>query len=412
MKYPSSLFFLLILGISKIGLATITCEQTLDKLTKGTQGDYFGLNDQSWIRKFLSSSESTIFEELIHFDYVNSEYQLIDKEFNFKFSISRSEYKGDGLPDITEVRNLLNEYPNHKFLTQPEFQTKQDVIDDLRIIRTFLYQDYLLQGLERSTNIDQYKLEDHHTSERTTHFVTILNGEVLSHIQAQHSFDYQELRNSEVHFPQARSFLRRSNDSVLIELGRYKMMKAEQVRNSVNSSLLRSTVGRDLIFAQTWLRLTGWLIKYTPQIPVDFQVNNSVFKIIQHQFAPLELKDRMMVQTKADLPKEWLVRLEPTQILELRKIVFVKKLKALIQIFIHHIDDYTYAESPTFTLTVEPDEVDLFDDFNIYSLSEKYRTRENYKINKKIFTDEIKSKRHLVRLGLNEVLELADLIHY
>jgi hypothetical protein len=374
---------------------------------------------------YLSQPEFLLFGEFIKFSKVIKEREQSSSwNINFQFYRYRTINQGgdllETLPLGTIFSDFIHLFKQDSILGKPLMVTKNQLLDTKNTALNTLYQSYATQGQERSSNIGQYEQEDKDADYRTTHFLIAgANSEVLSHLQAQYVFrkpsqksNTDEKLNVEIHFPEASQFIRRPGENIFVELGRYEILKANQVNNLSNKEPLSSSEGRDLLFAETWLRATQWLIEAIPNTSVVFQVNNAVYRLIKKEFYPLTLTDKMRVRIRPELPEEWLVRLSAEQIVQLRKVVFKKKLNILLNLFLNHSSNDNKNNYDEMTLTIEPNERDLFQEYRIYEFSEKFATKEqDSRYGKGVyppvrFKEQHLQKKHLIKLGKEEALEL------
>lgn len=131
-----------------------------------------------------------------------------------------------------------------------------------------LYKEYSHGGKGREDWLSTFQKEDRDAADRTTHFVIRVNGKVVAHIQAQHSFDPAQPLNLESHFGK----VERKAGELVVELGRLTVLQYEEMSPEL-ANAVRSFGGRDYIRTLLFQKSFSWINNDAKASRVVMQVN-------------------------------------------------------------------------------------------------------------------------------------------
>jgi len=221
--------------------------------------------------------------------------------------VTRSQLKLDEINDRIEksIEALISKI---------ELQILQDQNLDTNYIvsrvydaLSFLYKRYLNQGPERSLNVERYQTEDYDSSTRTTHFVQMVNGEVLSHFQAQSSTDpVTQPLNFERHF-NTKSFIKRDSGELVFELGRLELIKPSHITRSSREALERMDITRPILLRRTIQKMLSWLNHDVAATRVFFNVNDKVKRVLEDTIYPIKFSKTFDIYAYPGAPREWII---------------------------------------------------------------------------------------------------------
>ena len=284
--------------------ASNTCASIFSSNTTDSAGAIGDFGTYASINKYVAfTTNSTDLKNTL------SEFQIVE---------SRGKFDGADLPDFFESPIAGGQaIPLDLSFT---YESKYSSTHLKNSSLEKLYAAYDQQGEGRSNNIETYQGEDQNQSSRTTHYTLSSAKEPMAHIQAQYSKNSAEPLNLELHFPEARDFIRgREKNSAAVELGRFLIMGSEHFKDNKNRELLSSKTARHRIFNLLWLNILPDLQSLDQNTVFVFQTNQGVFRILSRAFGDVSLENHMIVESSSSGSKEYITKLTHSEIVNLTK---------------------------------------------------------------------------------------------
>jgi hypothetical protein len=226
--------------------------------------------DDSKAVEFYYSSEKRDPHDLIHKMGMATLAHPVSRllgDSTLGFIVSRADEQGKQLtkPNLVVQPALPEERDMHE---HQNFSLIDEMIKKTTSAYRKLYKEYGTRGRVNTDQVKLLKEEDREAASRTTHFVIHVNGYVVAHIQAQHSFDPRQKLNVEKHFGP----IPRERGELVVELGRLYVAAEEELPIDIRSAL-QDYGGRDVIRTMLYQRAFSWLNNDAKAPKVYMQMN-------------------------------------------------------------------------------------------------------------------------------------------
>tara|TARA_B100000749_G_scaffold280259_1_gene275670 strand:- start:30333 stop:31403 length:1071 start_codon:yes stop_codon:yes gene_type:complete len=289
----------------------------------------------------------------------------IERLNDFQVLVFQADFNGTRLP------NFLIEDWAHTRSTSLRFQMPSEVEKSIALEARdqsyeATYASYRSQGPERKSFVERFIQEDQVKASNIRQVIIYSKGEAVARMQILISDTAHLKTNLEEHFPNETRNIRGVDGSEkVVEINRWSVLDASQVKSPVNRKILSDPQKRDYLNSLLLLNTMQEIKNLKEPHLALFQINLPVYKLLRRMLGREEMSEYIKVQMEPGLPFEYVVLLNAEKVDSIYRTGLRNVVSANLKQFLGTSDR-------ELTFSINPKEVGFFEEMGVYTLSQDY----------------------------------------